>query len=206
MRRSISTTTACVCAALGLVLSGCSSSDSKAAADKSDPATKPAPATEKYSFLFALTSDGGGFEPGTGSEYTLTLTGVDPHTIVFADRPRRDAAVLDTGTFVNAWEGSFADAAPNAVLVEHEPGVDSLVLVLKDPVYDAAAATLRYTATVTSDERVPDRVKALVDTTADSVPETFADASLFIDSTDVNPQITDAVTSVNDQITDSVTG
>jgi hypothetical protein len=200
--RSISTTAACVCAALGLVLAGCSSSDSTAAADKT---VKPAKATDKVSLLFALTSDGGGFEPGTGGEYTLTLTGVDPHMIVFADRPRRDAAVLDTGTFVDAWDGSFADAAPNAVLVEHEPGVDSLVLVLQDPVYDAAAATLRYTVTVTSDERIPDRVKALVDTTADQVPKTFADASLFIDSTAVNDQITDAVTAVNNQITDDVT-
>ena len=168
-----------VAVALAVLVAACGSTGSS-----SSPAASPSP--DSVSWLFSTTSGGGTLKETGGGKYLLTMTGVDKHTIAFADRPDRDVNVVATGDFVAAWDKNFADDPPNAVLIEHDPQgpADSLVLVLSDPVYDAQAETLTYAATVTADE-APDRVAALVGEAHAEVPAGFREASLFIDTADL---------------------
>lgn len=64
--------------------------------------------------LFVLNSTGAKLE-GT----TLTMTGVSPNSIVFADRPVRAAGHLTTAQFIMQWDkgkGSFSEDPPNATI------------------------------------------------------------------------------------------
>jgi len=89
-----------------------------------------------------LTSDGS----------TITLRGVTPSTLYFADRPKRDVGHLTTADFVALWgegEDSFASDPPNAVLsfVEDSSETPSeAVVVIKDPAFVGDA--LSYTVEV----------------------------------------------------------
>ena len=77
-----------------------------------------------------LTSDGSG---------QITLEGISPSTIYFADRPKREVGHLTTSRFVDLWtEGnnSFATDPPNAVLSFAEPGdrmPEEVVVTIRDP-------------------------------------------------------------------------
>jgi hypothetical protein len=68
---------------------------------------------------------------------TLTLTGVSPNAIVFADRPVRAAGHLLTEHLIEEWtEGSFAKDPPNAtvsVLSKDGASVRDAVVELKIP-------------------------------------------------------------------------
>jgi len=70
---------------------------------------------------------------------TLTLTGVSPNSIVFADRPFRAAGHVLTKHFLREWDegsDSFAKNPPNAtisVLSEQGDTVEDAVVVLKSP-------------------------------------------------------------------------
>ncbi len=68
---------------------------------------------------------------------TLTLTGVSPNSIVFADRPTRAAGHLLTQHLLEEWSlGSFAKDPPNAtvsVLSQEGDAVRDAVVVLKEP-------------------------------------------------------------------------
>ena len=164
--------------ALAVLVAACGSTGSS-----SNSSNSPSPASA--SWLYSTTSDRGTLKETGDGGYKLTLFGVDEHTIAFADRPDRDVEVIATGEFVAQWEKMFAGDSPNAVLVEHDArgATDSLVVVLRDPVYDAKADTLTYAVTVTADE-VPDRVAALVGKAHAEVPAGFRESSLFIDSTE----------------------
>jgi len=69
----------------------------------------------------------------------LTLTGVSPNSIVFADRPFRAAGHVLTKHFLKEWDegsDSFAKNPPNAtisVLSENGDTVEDAVVVLKSP-------------------------------------------------------------------------
>jgi hypothetical protein len=146
----------------------------------------PAGETEtEVSLLYSLTADAGRLEPAAGTNnFTLTLTGVDAHTIQFADRPSRYSGIIPTADLVEHWAAFFGDDPPNAVLVEHERGTggtDSLVVTLTDPVYDATAGTLRYAVTLLDDEHAPDRLDSLGRARHATPPTAFDAASLFID-------------------------
>ena len=63
----------------------------------------------------SLTSDG---------EKTITLHGLSPSTLYFADRPKREVGHMSSARFVDLWgegENSFAVDPPNAVLSFAEP-------------------------------------------------------------------------------------
>ena len=63
-------------------------------------------------YLFVQTSNGAGL-----TDSTLTLTGINPNTGWFSDRPYREAGQIPTEEFILAWgegENSFADDPPNA--------------------------------------------------------------------------------------------
>jgi len=70
---------------------------------------------------------------------TLTLTGVSPNSIVFADRPFRAAGHVLTKHFIREWDegsDSFAKDPPNAtisVLGADGESVEDAVVVLKAP-------------------------------------------------------------------------
>lgn len=143
----------------------------------------PALATGEISWLYSQTADGAELDDLGDGAYRLILRDVDPHTIQFSDRPDRLVEVIDTARLVHNWDTLFADSAPNAVLVEHEPsgGTDSLVVVLTDPMYDIAARTLSYAVEILADELHPERLTALVDH-HQRPPVAMRAVSLFIDS------------------------
>jgi hypothetical protein len=61
----------------------------------------------------------------TSGRETITLRGLSPSTLYFADRPRREVGHMSSGQFVASWpagDNSFADNPPNAVLSFAEPG------------------------------------------------------------------------------------
>lgn len=53
----------------------------------------------------------------TRKGYTLTLSGVDKHTLWFADRPDRKAGFVKTSRVVSEWSLGLQLSAPNAGLV-----------------------------------------------------------------------------------------
>jgi hypothetical protein len=95
----------------------------------------------------------------TSKDGTLTLTGVAPSTLYFADRPQREVGHMATSDFVELWgegENSFAADPPNAVLAFLESGNDmpqDAVVVIKDPLL--SDGELSYTVDVL-DGTVPD--------------------------------------------------
>jgi hypothetical protein len=102
----------------------------------SHPAKKPiGPTTnEMIPSLAVLNAKGATLE---GNK--LTLTGVTPNSIVFADRPVRSAGHVLTSHFIKEWDvgvDSFAKDPPNAtisVLSEDGATVKDAVVVLKAP-------------------------------------------------------------------------
>ena len=86
----------------------------------------------KVQFLFVQTAKNVDFESGT-----MTLRGVNPSTICFADRPERIAGHMPTANIVPLWtEGkdSFTADPPNATLsVMNKDAVSNAVVVLRNP-------------------------------------------------------------------------
>jgi hypothetical protein len=118
-------------ASLAFVLAPASAEDAI-----SHPAKKPiGPTTnEMIPSLAVLNAHGATLE---GNK--LTLTGVAPNSIVFADRPVRAAGHVLTSHFIKEWDvgnDSFAKDPPNAtisVLSEDGATVKDAVVVLKAP-------------------------------------------------------------------------
>jgi hypothetical protein len=69
----------------------------------------------------------------------ITLEGLSPSTLYFADRPKREVGHMPTRQFVDVWgegDNSFAANPPNAVLSFAEPGdrlPEDAVVVIQDP-------------------------------------------------------------------------
>jgi hypothetical protein len=78
---------------------------------------------------------------------TLTMTGISPNAIVFADRPVRAAGHVLTKDFLKEWDegaDSFAKDPPNAtisVLGADGTSVEDAVVVLKSPKLDGDKLT-----------------------------------------------------------------
>jgi hypothetical protein len=110
----------------------------------SHPAKKPiGPTTnEMVPSLAVLNAHGATLE---GNK--LTLTGVTPNSILFADRPVRSAGHVLTSHFIKEWDvgnDSFAKDPPNATIsVFSEDGltVKDAVVVLKSPKMDGDRLT-----------------------------------------------------------------
>src|SRR6266436_6902340 len=83
--------------------------------------------------LFVLNSRG-----ATLQGDTLTLTGVSPNSIIFADRPVRSAGHQPTADVIAEWgsgDDSFAKNPPNATVsvLSKDGSVKDAVVVLKNP-------------------------------------------------------------------------
>ena len=126
---------ACVVAAVVGWL--CASGPALAQDAITDPAEKTIGAPTKKEIvpsLIVMNSRGARLE-GT----TLTLTGVSPNSILFADRPVRAAGHALTAHLMREWtpgSGTFDRDPPNAtvsVLSSDASGVSDVVLVLKNP-------------------------------------------------------------------------
>ena len=115
-------------------------------------------------FLFVQTAKGMTYDKAAGR---LTLTGVSPVTLFFADRPERIAGNMSTTKFVPFWsEGkdSFLSDPPNADVSIIEGGaLRQTVAVLKDP--ELNGEDLSYS----------------VDVIEGDMPATGAEVSVFID-------------------------
>ena len=115
-------------------------------------------------FLFVQTAKGMAFDKAGGK---LTLEGVSPVTLFFADRPERIAGNMKTTAFVPFWskgKDSFLSDPPNADLsiLEGEQ-LRQVVVVLRDPVLQGDR--LIYTVKVLQGE----------------MPNKASDVSVFID-------------------------
>jgi hypothetical protein len=75
----------------------------------------------------------------TSDQATITLHGLSPSTLYFADRPQRDVGHMTSRQFVANWadgDDSFAHNPPNAVLSFAEPGdrrPEDAVVVIQNP-------------------------------------------------------------------------
>jgi len=88
----------------------------------------------------------------TDGEKTITLNGLSPSTIYFADRPKREVGHMTTSRFVDLWgegDNSFAVDPPNAVLSFAEPSdrtPEEVVVTISEPRLNGDS--LRYNVTV----------------------------------------------------------
>lgn len=84
----------------------------------------------------------------TSDDHSITLRGMSPATLFFADRPERVVGHVTTQRFVSEWgngENSFAEDPPNAVITFLEDGdttPEDATVVLRDP--QLAGDTLTY--------------------------------------------------------------
>jgi hypothetical protein len=99
----------------------------------------------------------------------ITLEGLSPSTLYFADRPKREVGHMPSRQFVDVWgegDNSFAANPPNAVLSFAEPGdrlPEDAVLVIQDPQLNGDVLSYR------------------IELLDGSVPSTTGPCALFID-------------------------
>jgi hypothetical protein len=85
----------------------------------------------------------------TSVDGAITLQGLAPSTLFFADRPQRVVGHLSSEKFVNQWgegENSFAIDPPNAVVAFVEGGdevPEDVTVVLRDPQLHGNALTYK---------------------------------------------------------------
>ena len=128
-----------MCMALAVAGLLCASLPASAEDAISHPAKKPIGPTKNdmVASLAVLNAKGASLQGNT-----LTLTGVSPNSIVFADRPVHAAGHVLTSHFIKEWDegaDSFAKSPPNATVSVFSPDgseVKDAVVVLKSPKLD----------------------------------------------------------------------
>lgn len=87
-------------------------------------------------------------EKTLGSQYTLTLSGVDETSLWYTDRPEKDTGTQAVSKYVeDEWDKMYGDITPNAVVQFYkDDGMGGLFLDLSDPVYDQVSGTLIFSA------------------------------------------------------------
>lgn len=125
--------------------------------------TRQPAGTPSYQYLFVQVA-----RSGTIDGDRLTLRDVGAQTIFFSDRPQRVTGHLPVAEFVRLWTqgpSSFRDDPPNASLALVARDANSTaVFELRDPVLEGTSLSFR--------------VRLL----QGSPPQSFTDASLFIDA------------------------
>jgi hypothetical protein len=109
-------------------------------ATSAPPPGKSSVKTDMVPSLFVMNAHGASLQG-----QTLTLDGVSPNSIIFADRPVRAAGHLLTQHLLEEWtEGSFAKDPPNAtvaVMSKDGASVRDAVVELRDPHLDGDKLT-----------------------------------------------------------------
>jgi hypothetical protein len=109
-------------------------------ASSAPPPSKSSVKVEMVPSLFVMNARGASLQG-----QTLTLAGVSPTSIVFADRPVRAAGHLPTEALLEEWTtGDFAKDAPNAtvsVLSKDRVSARDVVVELKSPHLDGDRLT-----------------------------------------------------------------
>jgi hypothetical protein len=134
------------------------------------------------SWLFSLSADSGTMTKTADGGYDLVLTGADDAFTAFTDRPNRETAIIPLSRAMQAWPQVFAESAPNAVIVEHEPSgeSDSFVVELTEPrLIDSS--TITFHAVLVTNQVQPASTKNVASSTYATPPAVFKEASLFID-------------------------
>jgi hypothetical protein len=105
---------------------------SASSAPSASPPSKPSVKVDMVPSLFVMNAHGASLQG-----QMLTLAGVSPTSIVFADRPVRAAGHLPTETLLEEWTvGDFAKDAPNAtvsVLSKDGLSAHDVVVELRSP-------------------------------------------------------------------------
>lgn len=171
---------------------------SRATAQEATPVTTPVTCgTDHTMFLFVQTATAGTFTanpnagtpvansmptPGGGGDYLLTLEGHQGGTVYFSDRPERIFGVAPTQPFLDGL-GFSPSNPPNAALVTqaNDGTEDVVVLELLAPVYDEAAGTLTYGATIVGEYLGDGLTHVAAQQQDGALPESFGRSSLFID-------------------------
>lgn len=171
MRRASFTLSLAAVAALSTVLI--------AQTSVSEPADDPA----RTVFLFVQSASSGSLAPveGEAGRYTLTLRGVSPKTIYFSDRPERIAGQAEISAFLEGL-GFDPENPPNAAL-EILGAADSggvAVVELRDPLWDAATASLTYDVRLLTDAE-GDGTAFFSARAGEELSAEFGEAALFID-------------------------
>ncbi|PVZ95844.1 hypothetical protein DDQ50_05110 [Amnibacterium flavum] len=171
---------AAAAAVVAMVLSGCAMSSTSEQGSSYEAASN---ADDSANYLFVQEATSGTFLPSSDDYYDLVLTGVEDHTVYFADRPTRDAGSLPTDQFISTF--NWAPVAPNAAIVLRHGDSDAqtLAVTLDEPSYDASAGTVRYRAKTLGTTANTD-LASFDDSLDASIPESFDDVALFIDDGD----------------------
>jgi hypothetical protein len=105
---------------------------SASSAPSASPSSRPSVKVDMVPSLFVMNAHGASLQG-----QMLTLAGVSPTSIVFADRPVRAAGHLPTETLLEEWTvGDFAKDAPNAtvsVLSKDGLSAHDVVVELRSP-------------------------------------------------------------------------
>ncbi len=158
-------------------------------------AATPAPATTPVSWLFVEEAGGGTLTGPDDEHLTLTLTHLRNYVTAFTDRPIRTTTAVPNPLFFQKYPEMFAGDPPNAVLSytkAHSIQPTSLVLTLSNPIYDSKHKTVKYDAVrVKATAKVQYQGKPYKAPTVHSLktPRVFGQASLFIDTFNVNTEI-----------------
>lgn len=136
------------------------------------------------SLLFVQNASGGTLKavegkPGT---YSLSLRGVDPHSLFFTDRPDRETGVVFADAMLRGlYRGG--KPPPNAALevLGGPSSQDVLAVELRRPRYNRSAGTMNYEARLLKDLTSPG-LRHKDDRLDRKPPARFGRAALFIDS------------------------
>lgn len=163
--------------ALAALTTACGGGGAAAAATPSSPpAPDQLPQRTEPSWLFVVDA-----EAGTADGTNLTLTGVDPVALAFADRPVRAARTVPVAGLAESWQQlGFAADPPNAALTAEVDGKQrTSAVTLTGVTYDPAAGTLTvsYTPLATKPEELH-RVGGAHEEPA----ARFGRAALFVDA------------------------
>ncbi|WP_320825275.1 carbohydrate binding domain-containing protein [Reinekea sp.] len=98
-------------------------------------------------WLSSVFAETGAIRP-TNEGFEITLQGIRNTTMLFTDRPVREADVIKTQAFFDQWSANFGDNPPNAVFSgSYEDTIEEAVFTLYSPIYDGASNSVTFQAT-----------------------------------------------------------
>jgi hypothetical protein len=146
-------------------------------------------AEQKTSYLFVQAADDVTIRaiPAVQNAYQITMTGVAPETVYFADQPQRKAGMLDQTDFMAVFaKAQVKKIQPNAAMVWSTPDRGALIVKLTSGSYHSQDNTLVYEGTILSSAQGGlaefEQRKA-----SGSIPERLSKATLFIDDFGCSP-------------------